>query len=100
MQKNFFSCDWDVGGNIIFLGSTTNLALGEVGISTTTNTQPDASLVAIWSSNLVLAQNIGLVAPTQRFSLATTTTIFIVGTASFGTGTCTQAGLLWARRRR
>lgn len=92
--------DWDVGGNITFLGSASILSLAEVGISNSNNNQPDGSLVTIISAGASLNQNVGLSAPIQRFSLSGTTTIYIVGTASFATGTCTQAGFLWARRRR
>jgi len=92
--------DWDVWGSITFSGTsnvTTNLLSS---INTTTATSAAAPFV----NNMALAYTTGasytLIAPTQRFSLAVTTTIFLVANQAFSAGTMAGGGYISARRRR
>lgn len=92
--------DWDVWGNIQYNaagGATLSLQLA--GISTTTDTfGPDNRGYGQFSP----ADTFGsVVAPSPfRVSIASTTTVFMVGRATFTAGTCTMIGVLQARRAR
>ena len=92
--------DWQVGGNIFFIGSGAVLTNGKVGISTTTNTFPDNSHTSGINSLAMLASNLSFNAPEQRISISGTTTVYIIGQTNFGSGSATQCGNIWARRLR
>jgi hypothetical protein len=90
--------DWDVFGSICYIptGISTNY---QVGINNTTNTLPNNAYLAIsqyTSTNLAC----GATAPSRRYSLSSTTTIYIVGFIVFSTGSCTFCGNVQARRVR
>lgn len=94
--------DWDVTGVIKWnpAGSTV-IAQTAAGISTTSATFGATGTVA---STPVVSNSPGgsyvLVAPVARISLASTTTVYIVGSANFGTSTMTADGFIRARRVR
>jgi hypothetical protein len=92
--------DWDVFGSVGFVAtSVTGITLVATSISTTTATQqaiPNLSVLNYTSSG----GNQCLVAPTQRMSLAATTTVFLVATINFTGGTEAGTGTIIARRRR
>jgi hypothetical protein len=92
--------DWDVGGNVWFQCSAFASNQFIVGISTTSVNMGDQSVQsAVLTSTGILA-SCGLVAANQRLSLSSTTTVYLVGRADFGSGTVEVCGLLWARRVR
>lgn len=89
--------DWDVWGNITWptTGTTVNGLIG--WISSTSATLPDLALRVAVITN---GNNFGLVVPQLRFSLSTTTTIYLSGLVSNSGGNGTQCGGLYARRVR
>lgn len=91
--------DWDVYGNVYCVFST--LGLNVVGwISATSATLPDTSrVVQIGISPAGLVNN-GLTVPYVRVSVASTTTYYLSGYATFATGTATLSGGIFARRAR
>ncbi len=87
--------DWIVWGNIFWTATTeTSLA---VGLSTTTNTLPDASVTQ--RINPTVTANNGLSAPMLRFSVSGSTTVYLVGQVT-GTGTMNGSGGIYALRTR
>lgn len=88
--------DWDVWGNIFCSGTT--VVTAQVGLHTTTNTQPDNSLTT-YLAGLSTSSALGNVAPQRRVSVAANTSYFLVGTFT-GTGTLSASGGIYARRRR
>lgn len=90
--------DWTVEGSMNFTASGTNLNAFAAGSSTTSVTLPATGLFA-WAN--ITGQGSATVAiPPQRFSLASTTTVYLVASANFTTGTVTGNGFIWARRVR
>lgn len=88
--------DWDVWGNIFWAGTT--ITLGQAGIHTVNNTQPDNSLTQ-FTAPAATGAFLGLAAPQRRFSVASNTTVYLVGTVA-GTGTLNGSGGIYARRIR
>lgn len=96
--------DWDVWGNIAFptVGGTAPSQLA-CWISSTSASTPDQSLIgqiALTVAGGVLAAGNGVNAPQRRFSLSTTTTIYISGVTVATSGNATGCGRICARRRR
>lgn len=96
--------DWDVSGCVYFLlASSTTLSATVAAINTTSATLPtnpgpnlaflNASFTSGPSSNYMCS-------PVARISLSSTTTVFLVGQATFGASTITANGYLRARRAR
>lgn len=97
--------DWDVNGTIQFIPAATTVVNSvNGGINTTTGTLPsfpDASLFGVNQSFTVGTGNTQTyVTGSKRVSLASTTTVFLVGLAAFTTSTETCNGYIQARRRR
>lgn len=96
--------DWDVFGAVSFAGgATTTLSWAAGGISTTNNTLPATidQTISVYSGGTPFSANsISSPVPTQRLSLAGTTTVYLVAEAVFGVSTCTATGKISARRRR
>ena len=98
--------DWDVFGSVWFTGgATSTVSLLKGGVNTSTNTLPANELqcVPFIAQTAVTAFNVndvGSAIPTTRLSLASTTTVYLVGQATFGVSTCAGYGLLSARRVR
>ena len=93
--------DWDVWGNIGFLpAATTTVSLIYGGISTTSATFPDTSLVSLLQ--LAFATGAAQVLPVvrQRINVNATTTVYLVGQAGFAVSTMTFFGGIYARRAR
>ncbi len=76
----------------------TTVTLGKIGLFTTTNTLPDNSLQTLVVP-VATGAALALMAPQQRFSVASNTTVYIVGSFS-GTGTLSCSGGIYARRVR
>lgn len=91
--------DWDVYGNIIFIGSTTNITIAIVWINSTSATKPDPSLLNAIDA-LVGSQNLGQSAPYYRASLGAPATIYLSGQVNFASGTVNGSGGIYARRIR
>lgn len=97
--------DWDVYGNITFIpAASTNATLLAVWTSATSATAPDPALFAenyYGAAGLVVGGGFpGRNAPYQRYSLSTTTTIYISAFPIFSVSTMTMCGGIYARRVR
>lgn len=94
--------DYDVWGVVVFLpaGSTTVAGIN-AAINTVSATFP-ASLTQRTSLNATLTTGAGqaLTAPVTRISIASTTTVYLVALAAFGTSTMTCDGRIEWRRVR
>jgi hypothetical protein len=93
--------DWDVWGNVQFVpaGSTQmSQWLASINTTSATNAVPPFLAVQTFTTGAGLTQS--LIAPTQRISVSSTTTVFLVGTSTFSTSTCAANGYISARRRR
>lgn len=91
--------DWDVYGNITF-SPTIALGAAHCWTSATSATFPGDQLANNLQTITNAISNIGLSAPFQRYSLATTTTIYLTGDVGFASGTCSGVGGIYARRVR
>ncbi len=95
--------DWDVSGSCLFTSAaSTTSTIWTCGISTTSATRP-ASFSQENVLQLSTAQtNVGsqMSTPVVRISVASTTTVYLVGMCSFGTSTETLSGKMRARRIR
>jgi len=92
--------DWDLGGEV-FLSTANTMAEIACSYSLITNTfDPTVGKNADHNSTLVTGGVYSMVLPTARFSLSGTTTIFLVGYASFSTGSQSAYGYIRARRLR
>lgn len=91
--------DWDVWGNLTYvtLGSVPTETFA--WINSVSATTPDSSLYNAMSVGAITS-NVGNIAPSQRFSLSGTTTIYISGAKIGTSGNATVCGGIYARRRR
>jgi len=93
--------DWDVWG--IFSGAATgNITTWLGSVSSTSGTAGGLGTLGTALLETPASSGTQSVIPTgtARFSLSTTTTIYLVGQCNFSTGTCTGAGTIGARRVR
>lgn len=99
--------DWDVRGNVLFtLASTTTMGYLYCGINTTSATLPTgpAGLAGIAGAGTNATTDVTLapainIAPV-RINVSSTTTVYLIARAKFGTSTCKAYGSIVARRRR
>lgn len=93
--------DWDVDGVVLFnpAGTTTVSALA-LGSSTTSATFGGLGALSSYGLTFTTGSAQRLIAPRQRISLSATTTVFLVGQATFGVSTMTADGFIRARRVR
>lgn len=94
--------DWDVSGNAVFSaggGTTVNNMSASVGTtSATLNSDPDR---AIWNGvTMTTGPTVSQLAPVQRISIASTTTVYLVANSTFSGGTLSVTGRIRARRVR
>jgi hypothetical protein len=95
--------DWDVSGVFATIpAATTTTSYVGAGISTVANTLPAANTGARSILSVTSAASVGneLATPTFRISLASTTTVYLIGYAQFATSTMTGNGFIRARRVR
>lgn len=93
--------DWDVSGNVNFVATTATVTAWSGGISTNTNALPtDGSEVPNGTVITLISENNGITLPRKRISIASTTTVYLVGKATFSAGTVTAYGGITARRVR
>ena len=93
--------DWDVSGNAYFhpAGSTTISGL-VASISTTSATLGAIGSLIYLQSTFTTGSANYLPTPDVRISVATSTTVYLVGVANFGTSTMQGDGFIRARRVR
>lgn len=89
--------DWDIYGNV-FINPSVATTVAGCWASLTSATLPDASLRN--TANSAASGATGLSTPYLRVNVSTTTTVFLSATATFGSGTCTACGGIYARRVR
>ncbi|CAM2158925.1 conserved membrane hypothetical protein [Paraburkholderia tropica] len=93
--------DWDVSGNIRYNpAGTTTIALLAAGIGTTSATLPGLGAQTQLVATFTTGQPQYLPTPVVRVNAAATTTVYLVGSAGFGTNTMSCDGLIRARRIR
>jgi hypothetical protein len=91
--------DWDVWGVVAANGSGAILVDFRGGVGTVSGGLPDQSRYAAWQGSWT-TPTISLVAPQQRLSLASPTTIYLTSFQFFSTAALTVGGTLSARRAR
>ena len=89
--------DWDVWGNTGITYSNSPVTVFG-WISQTSATSPDLALYSTFQA--FTSGTASMAVPSQRFSLAATTTIYLSGTVGFVAGTASMCGAIFARRRR
>lgn len=93
--------DWDVRGAVTYsFNSATVVAWVAGGISTTNNTLPAANYYMIQGYTTVAGVSPTFTVPTQRISLASTTTVYFIADCSFTVNTANAGGFIEARRVR
>jgi hypothetical protein len=93
--------DWDVSGNINYTAGTATVTGKISGISTTSATLPtDGSEVYSGVQLTLGTATDGSAVPRKRISVSGTTTVYLVGQATFSAGTVTAFGSITARRIR
>lgn len=97
--------DWEVGGNISFVLAGATSVFGATGYtggaSSTSDTLGAENTFVVQSLDLTTKTGtFGYVIPSQRFSFAVTTSVYLVGRATFTAGTVSAFGRLFARRIR
>jgi hypothetical protein len=99
--------DWDVRGIVKFTGGgTTNVVYAQGQSGTTSATvNVDPALITDWSFGVAglvafAANDFGAPIVTQRYSFASTTTVYLIARASFTVSTCQAHGSISARRIR
>jgi hypothetical protein len=99
--------DWMVGGLVFTsVGGSTLISSLEIGIGTTSATIPtrgsnaSGNLLNVSSTGVGAGSNESLTAGTSRFSLASTTTVYLVANSVFTVSTLSVYGYMWARRVR
>jgi hypothetical protein len=90
--------DWDVWGNVTTVTPVTSMNDFSCWISATSATLPDASLYSLVDNTSALMLNAGLSAPYRRFSLASTTTVYLSCELGGASGTGSACGGIYARR--
>lgn len=93
--------DWDVSGVITFVpAGTTTATTYQASTNTTSATLGALGSTTLLQSSFAAGLNQTLIAPTNRVSVAGTTTVYLVAQASFATSTMTANGFIRARRVR
>jgi len=94
--------DWDVWGNVLFLPAGSTVPVNpNVGINTTSATLPAPPLYFQMNGVTITAGSIvSGIAPSQRITLSSTTTVFLVAQIGFSVSTMSADGYISARRRR
>jgi hypothetical protein len=93
--------NWDVQGNINFAGASATYTGASAGISTTSVTVPtDGTEVFSGAQFTVLTATDGVSVPRKQINVTSTTTVYLIGRASFSAGTVGAYGSITARRIR
>ncbi len=92
--------DWSVGGNVRITGTAQAVTRTICWISTTSATLPNLSNSTEFDGNVATFLTGGGTVPITRISISGTTTVYISGQTTFGSGTASMSGNIWARRLR
>jgi len=96
--------DWDVSGILYFAGTSTTtvtqLIAGSSSSSASLGSQGAYWLQGFNGALTLSAQDLGQALPVYRYSLSSTTTIYLFAYATFGVSTVKAYGLIQARRVR
>ncbi len=93
--------DWDVSGNCNFTNGSTTLTASVCGISSTSATLPTDGSEAYSGLQTTTTSTINSITmPRKRISIASTTTVYLVGKTTFSAGTSAEFGGITARRVR
>jgi len=96
--------DWDVSGNVGFIGAAGTLPTIEIAAigqtSATLPTSPNGGMYSREDIALPAASTQIIPIATGRISLASTTTVYLVAQATFSVSTLTAYGFIGARRAR
>lgn len=92
--------DWDVEGNVNLLGTGATFTAGASGINTTTATLPTTGKANFVDGDLTGNFTEGMSLSRVRVNVSSTTTVYLVGRATFSAGTVTGYGAITARRVR
>lgn len=93
--------DWDVSGEVTYsAGAGCIPTVFQQSISTTSATGGGSGNQTLWSNTFSTASTNVMPTPRVRVSLSATTTVYLIGAASFSGGTMTAAGFIRARRIR
>lgn len=94
--------DWDVSAVLQSNpAGTTTSAFQEVGVSTTSSTFGTLGTYAYLNGFTTIAgAGNCITGPVVRLSLASTTTVYLIGQVNFSVSTCTASGVIRARRVR
>lgn len=93
--------DWDIEGNVNFNETSSTVSARSAGVTSTSATIPtDGSQGYCGVQSTVTSEINTITLPRKRVSVSGTTTIYLVGSATFAAGTCTGFGTITARRVR
>lgn len=95
--------DWDVWGNVYFTtGGTTSTTAISAATSIVNNTFPSDPDPSVYQYNGATVTNhfFRIPAGTKRYSLGSTTTVYLVASSNFTVSTTTAYGIICARRVR
>lgn len=93
--------DWDVTGGITFMpAGTTTVSVVQASVNTTSATMAGAGNVWTAQGNLTAGASQSNAVPMQRVSVASTTTVYLVGLSVFATSTMQATAIIRARRVR
>lgn len=90
--------DWDITGSVTLAASSAVMTNVFGGLSNVSATAPAAPMYFQYQGPAINA--FSLAAPSQRFNVSVNTTIYIIGFASFASGTVNAFGGIIARRSR
>jgi hypothetical protein len=90
--------DWDVEGNVNLIGTGATFTEGAAGISTTTATLPTDGTETFTAGDLTGNFTEGMTVSRKRINVTVTTTVYLVGRATFSAGTVIGYGSITARR--
>jgi len=93
--------DWDVSGNISFAGGTATYTGSAGSIGTTSATlATDGTEVNSGAQFTAVSVTDGLTVPAKQINVSATTTVYLIGKATFSAGTVSAYGSIRARRVR
>ena len=93
--------DYEVSGTCVFIAAASTTVSGDAcGVSTTSATLPAVGSYQSFNGSITTASTNGFIAPTVRVSLASTTTVYLIGFLGFAVSTATANGYLHIRRVR
>lgn len=96
--------DWDLSAQLQFTGNAaTTVSYAEASVNSVSATPLNANttyMAGVTYFGTINGSGFGLVTPTTRISISTTTTVYAIAKAGFGVNTMSVAGILRARRVR